>query len=291
MTELIVFSPQDNNRLQYVLDYVLVQRCGISYTLIADKSELAVGPTINYSTEQLPNSIKVEYSLYLQQLINVPDFELELIFESSGTNFDFFAAIFFLLARVEEYDSRDLDEHGRYKAENSLLYKKQLLDTPVIDVWIFAFRKELTERFNLALKAEKYELTSTIDVDHIYAYKHKPTAISLGSLIRDLLTLKFDRVKGRYLENDPYDRLEDMLEWHKAAGLAPIIFVLTAQRSNFDKSLSPTSLPFITKISALAQETDIGIHPSYASNISPHIVKKEKNDLTAIIGRPISKSR
>jgi len=291
MPELIVYSPQNNNRLKYVLDYLLADRCGLSYQLTDDEERLKEGPVLNYSAKHIDKSLRINYSLYLQNLSDTPDFDKELEFNEVSTNFDFLAACFFLLARVEEYHSKDLDSHRRYKAENSILHKVGLLDYPIIDAWVLSFKEQLLMQFGLKTKSEKYNFVSTVDIDHIYAFRHKPTTIKLGSLLRDMLTLKFQRVNGRRLDKDPYDRLEEMLEWNKEVGAAPIFFVLTAQRGAYDKSLPPSHIEFITKISSLAQKALVGIHPSYASNLSPHILKKEKNDLTAIVDQPIILSR
>ncbi len=291
MPELIVYSPQNNNRLKYVLDYVLNERCGLDYILTDSRKDLSDGRiVINYSAEELTNTITIDYSLFLQNNQGVPEFEKLLEFQNLTSSFDVFAAIFYLLARVEEYDAQDLDTHGRYQAESSILYKKGLLDYPVIDAWIRSF-KDLLDNNGIKCKAEQYELISTIDIDHLYAYKHKSTGIKLGSLARDILSLKFLKVSGRLADKDPYDRIDDMIKWNRETGLDPTFFVLTAQQSTYDKSLPPSSIPFITTIGTLAQGNEIGIHPSYASNASPHILKKEIRDLEAVIGRPITKSR
>lgn len=291
MSDLIVYSPQDNKRLQYVLDYLIVQRCGLAYELTDKKESIGNSPLINYSSETLSGSLTLSYSLYLQNLTDAPDFEKDLSFSSESSNFDLLAAIFFLLARVEEYDNEDLDEHGRYKAENSVLCKKGLLAYPLIDAWVLSFKEAIQNQFSLQAQHESFEVISTIDVDHIYAFKHKSTFVRVGSLLRDMLSFQFSKVRARWLEQDPYDRLEDMLSWHTELDISPIFFVLTAQRSTYDKSLAPTSIPFISKISSLSTQAEIGIHPSYASNVSEHILKKEKNDLAVIINKPISQSR
>ncbi len=291
MADLQVYSPQDNARLRYVLDYVLQQRCGLVYSLANDRSDLNDLATINYSAETMSKALTIDYSLYLNQLEDVPTFEKNLTFSDGVSSFDFLAAIFFLLARVEEYDTPHVDEHQRFQPEYSALYKIGCLDFPIIDTWIGIFKDQLLSKFGIQTKKEAYEFHSTIDIDHLYAFKHKPAVIKYGSMLKQVLTLQIQKLKDRTKAQDPYDRIEDMLQWHQAIGLSPLCFVLTAQRGDYDKSLAPNSLHFIQQIGELAQKVDIGIHPSYASNHSTHILKKEKNDLAAIIDRPLSKSR
>jgi len=291
--QLIVYSPQDNSRLTYVLDYLLVEQCGLSYLLTDDREATSKGKVINYSAENFPKALNINYSLYLNQLIGVPDFDKELSFDNQSTsNFDCLAAIFYLLARVEEYESSDLDTHGRYQARSSILYKKQLLAVPVVDLWIKVLKKQLTQQLGLQVRPSSYSFLSTIDVDQIYAYKNKPLSVKTGAFFRDVLKLDWTRIIDRLSSaRDPYDRLGDMLDWHRSLQIDPIFFVLTAQRSTYDKSLAPSSIRFIEKIAELGQQAALGIHPSYASNTSSHILKKEKNDLVAIVGRQITKSR
>jgi len=291
--ELIVYSPQNNNRLRYVLDFIFNEQCGLKYILTDDRSKIKDAKIVNYSAENIEGALTINYSLYLNQLVDQPDFEQELFFDNNGlSNFDVFAAIFFLLARVEEYETTERDKHDRYQAKSSILYKKNLLHEPIIDQWVEELKRQLISTLSLEPRSSEYTFVSTIDVDHIYAYKHKAPGVKAGSFLKDLLKLNFNRLKDRGSnDKDPYDRIEDMLSWHKDQDIEPIFFILTAQRSTYDKSLSPSSFPFIEKISSLANVAKLGIHPSYASNTSKHILKKEINDLAAIVDKPIIISR
>ena len=124
----------------------------------------------------------------------IPKFESDLLFLDDKSNFDVFAAIFYLLARVEEYTSTRIDEHNRFPSSASQLVAKNLLQIPVVDKWVESLRTQLNSTYKFALIEPSYSATSTIDIDHIYAYKGKSPLMSLGSVSYTHLTLPTKRI-------------------------------------------------------------------------------------------------
>ena len=60
-----------------------------------------------------------------------------------------------MITRYEEYENSDLDEHGRYKAENSLAFRNDFLDEPLVDQWAYLLEDLLIKRFPDFKKKEK----------------------------------------------------------------------------------------------------------------------------------------
>ncbi len=284
-----------SSKLDYVFDFIFVQTLGLKYVVTTDKlGFLASQHTIklNYTREKLEGICSIQNSTYFTKFSfeTLPHIEAALEFTEGISNFDLFATVFFLLARVEEYNSQDVDEHGRYLSSASQLTKKGLLEFPVVDIWINQMISKCEELYAVSIKRPEYSATSTIDVDHIYAYKGKPFLFSLATLTRDVLTLQTEKIKAR-LGQDPFDKYQEMIVANQQNGFDPIFFILTARKSEHDRSLPPTDPHFIKVIKQLNEKHHIAIHPSYASNSSQELLNKEIKTLASLIGRPIQKSR
>jgi len=62
-------------------------------------------------------------------------------FETSGDfSFDIFAASFYLLSRYEEYLPHQKDQFGRYAHTNSLAFREEFLQLPLVNIWIEELR-------------------------------------------------------------------------------------------------------------------------------------------------------
>jgi hypothetical protein len=54
---------------------------------------------------------------------------------NAALQFDVFSATFYLVSRYEEYLPHLKDQHGRFKANQSVLYKLGVLNEPVVNQW------------------------------------------------------------------------------------------------------------------------------------------------------------
>lgn len=302
MLSICIYCPFVSTKLNYVLDFIFEDCTNIHYEIVHDKLEFDNEDAplkISYDINQSENCINIPNSEFLkigdahfnrEHSIN---FEEELTFKTEGFSFDFFAAIFYLLARVEEYDSKNLDTHGRYKYQNSVLSKKGLLQSPIIDYWIISFLEVIESENSISIeRTNEYSFNSTIDIDHIYAFKGKAFNLKLGSTLKDLVQFNFNRIKDRWGgQKDPFDTYDQILAAHKALDINPLFFILTADRSTYDRSFASTHPLFKSVVSRLALNGRLGIHPSYASQSDKEKINDEKINLEHVVGRSIKKSR
>ncbi len=277
--------------------FIFEQQLGLDWKYLTEIQEVEVlsesSLLINYSATAIKQAIWIKNSNYFShfQMDTIPSFQEELIFSSdSASSFDLFAAVFYLLARVEEYGENNWDEHGRFPSSQSILSQKDLLSIPVVDKWVGELRKEVEKKSGQSLIPKIYKFISTLDIDHIYAYKGKSTLVTLGALAKDVVRLKARRLIDRLKAQDPYDRLENILQWHEQVDLIPQFFVLTASRGPYDKNLSPQSNHFHTQILQLSTKAPLGIHPSYQSS-KDWCFDEEKGTLENIIKQPVHQSR
>lgn len=160
---------------------------------------------ISYSNQSVHDGINVApYGLLAESGINTHHPIAEkwngsiCFFKTSSQGefqFDIFSAAFFLISRYEEYLSFRSDEHGRFPADQSWMYKNNVLHLPLIDQWANYFSDVIQSKFpNEKIKKRKFTHRLTVDVDNAWAYLNK------GFLRTTLQELKQD-YQGRLKKN------------------------------------------------------------------------------------------
>lgn len=317
-------------RLDYVLDYIFSERLGIDYNIAFEQTADTPQPVISYKTEtqaaitieprtysevrSVFNNIDFTTSQRTEQVPviqgNVPNFisqvdattigQMPVIFPTNcNFGFDLFAAVFFMLARVEEYnDSTTLDQHGRFMASQSVALKNNWLHIPVVDVWIEKLKAELLAIDpTLQFKTEKFELAPSTDIDCPWCYLHKGFLRNIGGLCRDLLFLKLGAVANRILvlcrlKTDPHFTFSKILEMNNKHGIESHFFVLLAKYGKFDKSVNRNSKAMAKFLKKLSQQATVDLHPSYASYKGAFgIFGEEQQCFEQLVGKPATAIR
>lgn len=309
MNTIYIYSDKISNRLVYTLDVIFKHVLFVNYSILSKEDFLKnkTGVKINYSSEQIENTIQIVPSTLLFEtdithknpivnwLNNTP-----YIFktaESSALKHDLFSAVFYMVSRYEEYLPKDLDIHGRYKAENSLAYKNDFLEKPVVNLWIKEFQYMITNRFpEFHFPKREYNYINSLDIDVAYSYKGKSIPIIASSVLKGLVKLDFTELKNKYnyffnKTIDPYDTYQFITALKTKYNSKNLYFFQVGNYGKFDKNLKHTSNDFIKLIKKLHLNNSIGIHPSYNSNKSKQILSQEINRLQNILDEDITKSR
>lgn len=297
MNNIIIYTDKITRRLAYVIDFIsqVLESVKIEPRLHNEVNSDVNAIRINYSSATIVNCLKMPVRSCLEEGKNISEFtefERDLRYESKAFNFDMFSAIFFLLSRSEEYNNNNPDQHGRYRAEESILFRKDLLAEPVIDYWINSFITIINENYGTSIELKgEFTFNSSIDVDHFFAYKHKSLTITLGSFFRDLFKFKFKHVAARFRSKDPFDTFEEIFGLHHMLDLDLKMFVLCSRRSKYDKSLPPENKEFIYRIQRYSDKYAIGIHPSYKAAGDNEQLDNEIKLLESILSSDIKISR
>ncbi|MFN8255348.1 MAG: polysaccharide deacetylase family protein [Bacteroidales bacterium] len=307
---ILIYTPLVTSRLNYIFNFVFFEQLGVSCDFCSGIEEFKTANEykFSYSTEDLFPDIPFIEANGLLQEENIKNFKIEtFVFENqkaffrtsvrSFFPFDMFSASFYLLSRYEEYLPSRPDKHGRYRPEESMAYKENFLEEPVIDAWIIEFKKYLLRQFPaLKVKHKKFRYLPTIDIDNAFADLHKGILRTSLSLLKLSLLFNFrslmDKIKVlSYLKRDDYDQFDYFEQIHSQKGIKPIYFILYSKYGRYDKNLPRKNKEFIALIKKIASNHEIGIHPSYQSHKSLKIIEREKTELESIIGRKITKSR
>lgn len=307
---MLIYSHKITPRVQYIFHVLLGDMLGIEVSFTSDKKAFcaADGAKISYTHTKLSDEIHFKSHGLLHetgvkdQTIRVVENEHGKYFYSNNSadselNFDVFAASFFLLSRYEECLPHIRDKYNRFEASESIGYKNGFLTEPVVDQWLLRIRAILLLHYpQISMKQRKYSFISTIDIDNVYAYKHKGLLRTLGGYARSLVYFDFRGIIERTQVllgqvQDPYDTYAFQLDIQKKYNLKTIYFFLLADYGVNDKNVPFYNLQFRSLIKHLGDYAKLGIHPGFNSNANPEKLKIEKKRLEEIINRSVTKSR
>lgn len=308
--QLLIYTSKKSSRLKYIFDLLLRDLLGLEITF-TDKSEVFKsheGPRISYCDHQLADEPFFFASRLLfekgieDQQINV--FDWKGIPAFFGTHpkyiipFDLFAASFYLVSRYEEYLPHIKDEHMRFSPQQSLAYQKNFLNKPLVNIYARELKEILQQHYpTLQCKDTHYRYLSTFDIDSAYAYREKGLVRHVGAFALAIFSLNFNKVGERLrvlfsLEKDPYDTYDWQLEISKKYHLKTLYFFLVGDYGAYDKNIPlEGSRSFQALIKSMADYSEVGVHPSYASNLSKDQVRKEIRRLSKVLKRQVTKSR
>jgi len=227
---VLIYSAHKTNRLNYVLDLIFRDILGVEWTF----AENAVGfnefkgPKINYSDSELtggyqlfPHSLLFESGIWPQE-INISKWnDLPVFFGNDSAKalpFDLFAMIFFLVSRYEEYLPFDGDEYGRFSYNESIAFKNNFLELPIVNLLALKFREEFQKLYpDTHFKIAEFSFIPTVDIDIAYAHLGKGPVRSALALTKLILGGKFGEIKNRFRTiigkaDDPFDNFDFQLD-------------------------------------------------------------------------------
>jgi len=307
---LFVFTPHITNRIAYTFKHIFGRILGVNYMLTAKKEEWIDydGPKVSYGKAPVADELFFQQSSFLLAT-GVKKVHLETVqfdgstaffpvqHPQSAFPFDPFSASFYMLSLYEEYLPFISDIHGRFPATESLAYRFEILQKPVVNCWAKQIGRLLEQRYpNLKQRKRKFSMVPSIDIDSAYAIRNKGFVRILAGLINSCYNRNIDDLKQRLkvlfrLEDDPFDSFEYQLSIQKKYNFRSLYFVLMADYGPYDKNIPYQNRAFRDLIKFLADYSDVGIHASYASNDSPELLKKEVKRLSNVLNREITRSR
>ncbi|NNF83152.1 MAG: hypothetical protein HKM99_10450, partial [Flavobacteriaceae bacterium] len=291
---LLVYTHNIAPRLKYIFKQVCIRILNTEVEFTSKVEEFISHDSLkmSYTKQPLGNEffIRSHDILFEQGLsdidIVVHDWEETKCFFHIGDKcslpFDIFAASFYLLSRYEEYLPHVKDEFGRFMAEDSLAYKHDFLDQPVVDIWAYKFKSALQQKFEDYTFAERsYKVRPVIDVPMAFYFLHKGTLRTIGGTFNDIVNFKFKRLYYRYLvlfrfKKDPYDTFTWIINRQKKLKEKFRVFFLIGNYSTFDKNISINRKKFVSLIKSVSDYCMVGLKASYFALEDFQQLKKEK---------------
>lgn len=306
---MLIYTPKITNRIKYIFETIFSNIWGVNYELTEniDYFKKHTSYKLNYSSQKINNELFIEsHSLLFEnkindQNINISQWNNIPIFFQTGLNsslpFDIFAASFYLISRYEEYLPHIKDHYNRFTAKESLAFKNNFLQKPLINIWLKSFFEIIKLKYpNYVINNKSFKFISTIDVDNAYCYYQKGFVRNLAGFFRSIFQNKIDEFKDRWdvitsQKSDPYDTFEHQLNIQEKYKINVIYFVLLGDYGLNDKNIPFYSKKFQLLIKHLSDHADVGIHPSFGSNEKYEKLKFEILRLKNIIKKEVHLSR
>jgi len=307
---LIIYSEKITPRFRYISKLLFTNLLGLEIRFTNDKEEYlqTTLPKVNYSKNPLQRGIFIqctnllfETDIFEQELQHQETEDGTPLFFLTGKNsqlpFDPLAASFYLLSRYEEYLPFIADEHNRFSARESLLFKTGKLNKPVVNQYAVILEKLLLEFYPaLEIKKREYNFINSIDIDNAFAYLGKGLIRTTGGYVKDLISLNFNRLVERSktligTQADPYETFTYQLGLQEKYSYSTIYFALFSQLGQHDRSLSMHSSRLHKYLKGINDFCEVGIHPSYKSNFSFEVMQEELKELENVLKIDVTKSR
>ena len=306
---ILIYAEKITPRLNYIAKILLSDLLGHEVRFTTDQAEYlgATLPKINYSKNALQSGIYIQSANLLfetdifQQEFQGSDYEGTRVFfltgKKSALPFDPFAASFYLISRYEEYLPHIADNHGRFPAQESLMYKEKVLDRPLVNEYARILSRLLLEHNpGMSFEQPEYSYISTVDIDAASTYLGKGLIRTMGAYSKDLANFRFNELVERSkcilgAIKDPYETFDYQLSLQEKYGYKSIYFVLFSRLSQFDRSLTLHSNRLHKYIKGISDFSEVGIHPSYRSNTDISILDEELKRLEDVLNRDVVKSR
>ncbi len=301
-----IYAKEDVPRLRYIAGIIFGDILGLPCDVITDRRKLGKSIVINYSSEKVAGSFKInpvnllfEKGVSNQELLITEWKGLPVFFQTdpdSDLPFDIFAASFYLLSRYEEYQDFKPDQYGRFQANMSLAYKNGFLDKPVVDLWVKELSKSLLKKFNnLAFKRNNYKALLTIDTDQPFANAGRSFFDSIGAIFDDIThhnghgeRKHNGTAKGEKDPFDVFDYIFDNIEKHKSESR---FFIAVGDSSKYDKNPSWKNSEYRKLINRITRFATVGLHPSFNAGTDFSLVTTELQRLKNIVKDKILLSR
>ena len=307
---VLIYTDKITNRIKYIFNLLLKEILNVDFELTknADKFKVYEGVKFSYCKKPLDDelyfhaeNLLVDRGISHTELTfidyeGIPAF-FPVYTQRPALPFDPFAASFYLVSRYEEYLPYRKDEYGRFSTSESIAFQKDFLHKPMVNIWAYKIGEILKQRFNsFNFTGRKYKFLPTIDIDAAWAYKQKGVFRTMGGYLNELSRLDFKEIAFRTkvllgTEKDPFDTYEFQLQVQKKYNIQHIYFILFAEYGFNDKNTPIQSMAFRKLIKSLADYAEVGIHPSYNSNLYTKKLKQEINKLSKVLNREITKSR
>ena len=310
--EMLILVPKITNRLYYIFELMLKDELGIDFKFTTDKDSYLSheGAKLHYGKYPMPEesglyqqaaNILFEHDIADQDVKICNYKESKAIYpvfnEKSLFPFDIFAASFYIISRYEEYLPHVSDNYNRFQPQDSILYKMEMMERPVINLWSIDLGNELVARYpEITMKKKTFRFVPTYDVDAAWAYRNKGFFRTTLSLCRDILRFDKNEIKYRWdvlrkKKMDPFDTFEYQIKLQKELKLSPLYFILCGDYNTNDKNISIKNKEFQQLIKHLGDYALVGIHPSFSSYLNKNMIKEEISRLSDVLKREVTISR
>ena len=207
-------------------------------------------------------------------------------------HYDIPGLTYWMLARVEEINRSDLDNHQRFPAKCSHAAKFGYLDRPVVDEWLNILGQVIQRQWpGLTLKKHEFHMRVSHDVDQpsLYAFKSWNSIVRMmvGHAVkrRDIsafVTAPYVKMAtgDHLMAKDPCNTFDWLMDISEASKLQSAFYFICGGHHFNDADYQPDH-PIIRDLVRRIHKRghEIGLHPSYETFQQPQLIKQEADRL------------
>ncbi|BBM65860.1 hypothetical protein VA249_25060 [Vibrio alfacsensis] len=225
----------------------------------------------------------------------LPERLIEYHPEGASIHYDILGLTFWMLTRLEEVGSGELDKHQRFPATASHAYKHNYLERPVVDEWLIILGQVIQRVWQgVSLKRNQYcvKVSHDVDIPSLYGFKPWPKIARMmaGHLLKrcDMKSFfKAPYVKiatvNRLHSADPYNTFDWLMDISDSYNLKSAFYFICGGNHQFDADYQPEH-PAIRNLMRHihGRGHEVGLHPSYDSFKEPEVIKQQADRLKQI---------
>jgi len=283
-----IITSNSTPRLVYTLDFIFNQFFDCGYQISAESHPDLVNISYEngHNNEDFP-SLNASSYLFETHILPAPE-----TINPDSPSFDLFGFVFYFLSRAEEYQFHSQDSFNRFTSSDAHFGHDVAM--PLVDIHLLTFAEKLHEKFNIKLlRNAVFKLIHTVDIDQFYAFKNKSLKRTVGGLVSSTLKANIsdlkDRKKSLSEGIDPYDTF-NFLQEHSAE-VESHYFVLVGSYDKIDNALDINQKEIKEQLKELAENANIGLHPSIKSGESFSVLQSEKEKIEQVMSSNIRESR
>ncbi len=302
---LLIHTQKVTSRVDYAFKHMCTRILGVKveFTSVIERFIAHQGPKISYGKQPMGNEVFIHaHGLLTQEGFEDVDnsvypwgdtIGLFPASEKSALSFDIFAASFYLLTRYEEYIPHLKDELGRFPAEESLAFRENFLNRPVVDIWAYRFKALLLERFpDINIVERKHELHHLVAVSMPYAYANRGFFRKFSGFFRDLGKLRLKRTVARIkvllkLRKDPFDTFDWIINAIKLSKARLSVFFLLGEGYSYREDINTRRENYRLLVKLVGDYTEVGLLFSYHSLGKEERLKEERKDIEELTHREL----
>ena len=181
---ILIYCNKTTPRIEYTFNHIFKLILNKNFSITNSKSEFNdfLGYKFSYASTPISEELFSQSNGLLEQS-GLDNYEVK-IFEwenvkcffkvgsKSAIPFDIFSAIFFLLSRYEEYMPHTGNKIGQFNYTESIAYKEEFLEAPLVDIWIEKFKSVIENKIKLKCKVVSNNQVKLIIISCTNPYKY-----------------------------------------------------------------------------------------------------------------------
>ncbi|PZD76996.1 hypothetical protein [Mesonia sp. K7] len=302
---ILIYTQNITPRITYTLRQVCTKILGYPITITSKIEDFIAheGIKFSYGKQRLGNEFFVQESGLLHEQgytdieVKVAEWEDTICFfkvsEASDLPFDIFSASFYMLSRYEEYLPHVKNANNSFPYQESLAYKNDFLEQPVVNIWAKKFVALLEKKFELTHDFQrKFRVNNILVVAEGYKYKKKGIVRTVGGIFKSLLSLDLPSVIERikvivFLQRDPYDVYDQLVEFSKKFHFKWMSFFQLSNYSLYNKNLNHNKMTYHYLIKSMDDYGNVGLLPGKDALEEVEVLRQEKRRFEAIVNQPL----